>query len=70
MGGYFIAAAESDSGMTMAQFLANASEIATWLWGQVGVVSSTVMSNPMLAAPIYLFIIGAAVGFFGRLFHI
>lgn len=67
----FIPAAESDaSGMTMAQFLSTASDVASWLWGQVGTASSTVMNNPMLSTPFYIFIIGASVGLFGRLFRI
>lgn len=69
MVGNLIAATES-SGMTMTQFLSTASEVATWLWGQVGTASSTVMNNPMLATPFYIFVIGASVGLFGRLFRI
>lgn len=68
--GKLIAAAETGSGMTMTQFLSNASEVGTWLWGQVGTVSSTVMNNPMLSVPFYIFIIGAGVGLFGRLLHV
>lgn len=69
MAGRLISATEA-SGMTLTQFLSNGSEVAQWLWGQAGTVSSTVMNNPMLAVPFYIFVAGAAIGFFGRLLHL
>lgn len=69
--GNLIAAAESSgSAMTMTEFLATGSEVAQWLWSQTGIVSSTAMSNPMIAVPFYIFIAGASIGFFGRLLHL
>lgn len=69
MAGRLISATEA-SGMTLTQFLSNGSEVAQWLWEQAGTVSSTVMNNPMLAVPFYIFVAGAAIGFFGRLLHL
>lgn len=58
------------SGMTMTQFLSTGTEVAKWLFDQAGTVSGVVMSNPMIAVPFYIFVAGAAIGFFGRLIHI
>lgn len=69
MSGNLMLAAETST-MTLTQFLSNGSEVAQWLWGQAGTVSGTVMENPMLAVPFYIFIAGAAIGFFGRLLHL
>ena len=52
---------------TMTEFLATMSEIATWVFGQVGTVGETIMNTPFLLVTTGVMLVGAAIGIFGRL---
>ncbi len=51
----------------MTEFLGTMSEVATWLFGQVTTVGSTIMDTPYLLVGTGIFLVGGAIGIFGRL---
>ena len=54
-------------GTTMSNFLETMSEVATWIFGQIGTVGETIMNTPFLLVTTGVMLVGAAVGIFGRL---
>lgn len=52
---------------TMTGFLGTMTEVATWIFGQVTKVGETIMSTPYLLVGTGIFLIGGAIGIFGRL---
>lgn len=51
----------------MTEFLATMSEVATWIFGQIGTIGSTIMATPFLLVTTGVMLVGAAIGIFGRL---
>lgn len=51
----------------MTGFLGTMTEVATWIFGQVTKVGETIMSTPYLLVGTGIFLIGGAIGIFGRL---
>ena len=43
------------------------SEVATWVFDQVGTIGTTIMETPFLLVTTGVMLVGAAVGIFGRL---
>ena len=53
----------------MGGFLTTMSEVATWIFGQITTIGSTIMATPFLLATTGVMLVGAAIGIFGRLLH-
>lgn len=53
----------------LATFLENAGTVITKMWSWVADVANTVVSTPIYFVPIGIFLAGAAVGLFKRLFR-
>lgn len=53
----------------MGGFLETMSEVATWIFGQIGTIGSTIMNTPFLLVSTGVFLLGGAIGIFGRLLH-
>ena len=53
----------------MTAFLSTMSEIATWIFGQITTIGSTIMTTPFLLVTTGVMLVGAAIGVFGRLLH-
>ncbi len=53
----------------MTAFLSTMSEIATWIFGQITTIGSTIMATPFLLVTTGVMLVGAAIGIFGRLLH-
>ncbi len=51
----------------MTEFLSTMTEVATWLFGQVTTVGNTIMDTPYLLVGTGIFLVGGAIGIFGRL---
>lgn len=52
---------------TLTGLLADASEIATWIFGQITTVGQTIASTPILMITMGFLLLGGAIGIFGRL---
>lgn len=61
-------AAEGDSaGMT--SLLGSFTEVAAWMWKEIGLLLSWILNQPILLLAMSLFFVGAVVSFFIRVFH-
>ena len=54
-------------GSAMSGFLTTMSEVATWVFDQIGTIGTTIMETPFLLVTTGVMLVGAAVGIFGRL---
>lgn len=54
---------------TMTTFLGTMTEVASWLFTQIGTIGTTIMETPFLYVPFGVFLVGAAIGLFGRILH-
>lgn len=54
---------------TLSTFLESAGTVITQMWSWVSTVAETVVSTPIYFVPIGIFLAGAAVGLFKRLFR-
>lgn len=54
-------------GTAMSNFLGTMSEVATWVFDQIGTIGTTIMETPFLLVTTGVMLVGAAVGIFGRL---
>lgn len=53
----------------LSMFLENAGTVITQMWTWVSNVANTIVSTPIYFVPIGIFLAGAAVGLFKRLFR-
>lgn len=53
---------------TLGTFLGDVGTVFTSLTGWIGKVAETIVSNPIYFVPIGIFIAGAAIGLFSRLY--
>ena len=53
----------------MGGFLTTMGEVATWIFGQLTTIGSTIMATPFLLVTTGVMLVGAAIGIFGRLLH-
>lgn len=53
----------------MGGFLTTMGEVATWIFGQITTIGSTIMATPFLLVTTGVMLVGAAIGIFGRLLH-
>lgn len=52
----------------LSAFLTNVGSVVSQFWTWVGTVAETIVDNPIYFVPIGIFIAGAAVGLFKRLY--
>lgn len=60
-------AAEGSAGMT--SLLGSFTEVAAWMWAEIGLLLTWILSQPILLLAMSLFFVGAIVSFFIRVFH-
>lgn len=67
----FPAFAEDTSGGTssMSELLASFTTVAAWMWSEIGLLLTWILSQPILLLAMSLFFVGAIVSFFIRVFH-
>ena len=53
----------------MSEFLSTMGEVASWIFGQITTIGSTIMATPFLLVTTGVMLVGAAIGIFGRLLH-
>lgn len=55
--------------VTMTELLTNVKEIGTYAIEQIPTIGNAIASTPVLALGLGFFLIGGAIGIFGRLLH-
>lgn len=53
----------------MTEFLSTMGEVASWIFGQITTIGSTIMATPFLLVTTGVMLVGASIGIFGRLLH-
>lgn len=53
----------------MTELLSSFSSVAAWMWSEVGLLLTWIMSQPILLLAMSLFFVGAIVSYFIRIFH-
>ncbi len=53
----------------MTALLGSFTEVAAWMWSEVGLLLKFIIAQPILQLAMSLFFIGAIVSFFIRVFH-
>lgn len=54
---------------TMSILLGSFTEVAAWMWKEIGLLLTWILEQPILLLSMSLFFIGAIVSFFIRVFH-
>lgn len=54
---------------TMSTLLGSFTEVAAWMWKEIGLLLTWILGQPILLLSMSLFFIGAIVSFFIRVFH-
>ena len=66
----FPAFAEEPGGASsMSTLLGSFTEVAAWMWKEIGLLLTWILGQPILLLSMSLFFIGAIVSFFIRVFH-
>lgn len=66
----FAYAADASGGAAgMSSLLASFTEVAAWMWSEIGLLLAWILNQPILLLSMSLFFIGAIVAFFMRVFH-
>lgn len=63
------AAGETGGQTGMASLLASFTQVAAWMWSEMGLLLTWILDQPILLLAMSLFFVGAIVGFFVRVFH-
>ena len=53
----------------MAELLKSCTEVAAWMWSEIGLLLTWILNQPILMLAMSLFFVGAIVSFFIRVFH-
>lgn len=61
-------AAEGDTA-SLTGLLSTFTQIAAWMWSEIGLLLTWILGQPILLMAMSLFFIGAIVSFFIRVFH-
>lgn len=64
-----LAAGETGGGAGMTSLLGSFTEVAAWMWSEIGLLLSWILNQPILLLAMSLFFVGAIVSFFIRVFH-
>lgn len=62
-----LASDSSPSGMT--SLLGSFTQVAAWMWKEIGLLLTWILGQPILLLSMSLFFVGAIVAFFIRVFH-
>lgn len=54
---------------SMSTLLGSFTEVAAWMWKEIGLLLTWILGQPILLLSMSLFFIGAIVSFFIRVFH-
>lgn len=67
---FAVPAFASDSGSAgMTSLLSSFTQVAAWMWKEIGLLLTWILSQPILLLSMSLFFVGAIVAFFIRVFH-
>lgn len=58
-----------DAPAPMTSLLGSFTEVAAWMWKEIGLLLTWILGQPILLLSMSLFFIGAIVSFFIRVFH-
>lgn len=61
--------ASESGGKGMTSLLGSFTEVAAWMWKEIGLLLTWILSQPILLLSMSLFFVGAVVAFFIRVFH-
>ena len=53
----------------MTAFLGSFTEVAAWMWKEIGLLLAWILDQPILLLAMSMFFVGAIVSFFIRVFH-
>ena len=53
----------------MTELLGAFTQVAAWMWSEIGFLLSWILNQPILLLSMSLFFVGAIVSFFIRIFH-
>lgn len=53
----------------MTELLSAFTEVAAWMWSEVGLLLTFILDQPILLLAMSIFFIGAIVAFFIRIYH-
>ena len=62
-------AADAGGGGGMTSLLASFTQVAAWMWSEIGLLLTWILNQPILLLAMSLFFVGAIVSFFIRVFH-
>lgn len=62
-------AADTPATSSMSTLLGSFTEVAAWMWKEIGLLLTWILGQPILLLSMSLFFIGAIVSFFIRVFH-
>ena len=62
-------ASESGGSAGMTSLLSSFTQVAAWMWKEIGLLLTWILSQPILLLSMSLFFVGAIVAFFIRVFH-
>lgn len=62
-------AADGTGGGGLTGLLSTFTQIAAWMWSEIGLLLTWILDQPILLLAMSLFFIGAIVSFFMRVFH-
>lgn len=65
----FATGADGGGGAGMTSLLSSFTEVAAWMWKEIGLLLTWILSQPILLLAMSLFFVGAIVSFFIRVFH-
>lgn len=61
--------AEDTGGAGMTSLLGSFTQVAAWMWSEIGLLLTWILNQPILLLAMSLFFVGAIVSFFIRVFH-
>lgn len=61
--------AADSAGGSLTGLLSTFTQIAAWMWSEIGLLLTWILSQPILLMAMSMFFIGAIVSFFIRVFH-
>lgn len=61
--------AADTGGAGMTSLLGSFTQVAAWMWSEIGLLLTWILNQPILLLAMSLFFVGAIVSFFIRVFH-
>lgn len=66
---FAVPAYAADASTGMSSLLGSFTEVAAWMWEEISLLLTWILSQPILLLAMSLFFVGAIVSFFIRVFH-